>query len=66
MEEAVFKENNLKYEDYCRLRECVGWQNFSRVQAEKSLNHSVYSVTATLDRQVVGMGEDWSGTVCII
>ena len=32
-----YKENILGYEDYCRLRESVGWLNFSKVQAEKSL-----------------------------
>ena len=51
-----YKENILGYEDYCRLRESVGWLNFSKVQAEKSLNNSVYTVVALKDNQAVGMG----------
>ena len=51
-----YKENILCYEDYCRLRESVGWLNFSRVQAEKSLAHSLYTVVAVKDNQAVGMG----------
>ncbi len=41
---------------YYRLRESVGWLNFSKVQTEKSLNHSLYTVTAVEDHQTVGMG----------
>ena len=51
-----YKENILCYEDYCRLRESVGWLNFSRVQTEKSLAHSLYTVVAVKDNQAVGMG----------
>ena len=51
-----YKENVLCYEDYCRLRESVGWLNFSRVQTEKSLAHSLYTVVAVKDNQAVGMG----------
>ena len=32
-----YKENSLCYEDYYRLRESVGWLNFSKVQTEKSI-----------------------------
>lgn len=51
-----FRENALCYEDYYRLRESVGWNNFSRLQAEKSLRNSLYTVTAENDNQVVAMG----------
>lgn len=42
----VYTENSLSYEDYCRLRESVGWMNFSREQAEQALRCSSYIVTA--------------------
>ena len=51
-----YKENILCYEDYCRLRESVEWLNFSKVQTEKSLNNSLYTVVAVKDNQAVGMG----------
>lgn len=51
-----YKENTLSYEEYCRLRESVGWINFSKTQTEKSLKNSLYTVEAEKDNQVVGMG----------
>lgn len=51
-----YKENILCYEDYCRLRESVGWLNFSKVQTEKALNNSLYTVAAVKNNQIVGMG----------
>ena len=51
-----YKENTLSYEEYCKLRESVGWINFSRTQTEKSLQNSLYTVAAEEDNQVVGMG----------
>lgn len=51
-----YKENNLCYEDYYRLRESVEWLNFSKEQTEKSLNNSLYTVTAVEDNHTVGMG----------
>lgn len=56
----VYEENSLKYEDYCRLRESVGWLNFSRKQAENAIGHSCHTITARLSSEqrnpVVGMG----------
>lgn len=49
-------ENALSYEDYCRLRQSVGWTNFSKVQAENSLKNNLYTVAASENHQVVGMG----------
>lgn len=40
-----YRENALCYEDYCRLRENVGWVNFSKEQAQAALNNSLYTVT---------------------
>lgn len=51
-----FRENVLCCDDYYRLRESVGWHNFSRAQAEKSLKNSLYTVTVEKDGQVIGMG----------
>ena len=51
-----YKENLLCYEDYYRLRESVGWSNFSTEQAQKSLNNSLYTVIAVENNQTVGMG----------
>ena len=49
-----YKENVLAYEDYCRLRESVGWLNFPNIQ--KSLENSLYTIAAVQDNQIVGMG----------
>lgn len=51
-----YKENALCYEDYCRLRESVGWMNFSKTQTEKSLKNSLYTVVADRNNHVIGMG----------
>lgn len=51
-----YKENTLSYEDYCILRQSVGWTNFSKTQTEKSLERSLYTVVADNDGQAVGMG----------
>lgn len=51
-----YKENRLCFQDYCNLRKCVGWQNFSEEQANKALEHSLYTVTAVENNQTVGMG----------
>lgn len=50
-----YKENTLSYEDYCRIRQSVGWTNFSKTQTEKSLEKSLYTVVANSDGQAVGM-----------
>lgn len=49
-----YKENILGYEDYCKLRESVGWQNFPN--ARQSLKNSLYTITAIKNNQSVGMG----------
>lgn len=51
-----YKENRLCFQDYCNLRKCVGWQNFSEEQANKALERSLYTVTAVENNQTVGMG----------
>lgn len=51
-----YKENTLSYEDYCRIRQSVGWTNFPKTQTEKSLEKSLYTVVANSDGQAVGMG----------
>lgn len=51
-----YKENVLCYEDYCSLRESVGWMNFSKRQTENALAHSFYTITAVENNHTVGMG----------
>ncbi len=51
-----YKENALCYEDYCRLRENVGWLLFSKEQTQKALDNSLYTVIAVDDDQTIGMG----------
>lgn len=51
-----YKENALCYEEYCSLRESVGWLLFPKEQMEKALNNSVYTVIAVEDGKTVGMG----------
>lgn len=49
-------ENALSYEDYRRLRQSVGWTVFSKTQAENSLKNGLYTVAASRNGQIVGMG----------
>ncbi len=51
-----YKENNLSYEDYYRLRESVGWKNFSEIQARTALANSLYTVTASENDKTIAMG----------
>lgn len=41
-----YKENVLCYEDYCELRESVGWLLSSKEQTQKALINSLYTVIA--------------------
>jgi GNAT superfamily N-acetyltransferase len=49
-------DNKLGTEDYLRLREAVGWLRLPYQQAEAGLRHSLFTVAAISDHQVVGMG----------
>ena len=40
--EYIIKENQMNYETYYTLRESVGWNNWSKEQAEKALENSYY------------------------
>lgn len=51
-----YRENILTYEDYCRLRQSVGWTNFSPTQAQNALDHSLYTITASQNNRTVAMG----------
>lgn len=51
-----YQENVLCYEDYCRLRESVGWTNFSKEQTQAALSNSLYTVAVFEKSQAVGMG----------
>lgn len=51
-----YQENVLCYEEYCRLRESVGWTNFSKEQTQAALSNSLYTVAVFENSQAVGMG----------
>ena len=51
-----WKENNLSYEVYYKLRENVGWSNFSKEQAIIALNNSRYNVVAYDNDNAIAMG----------
>lgn len=51
-----FKENALSYEEYCALRQSVGWLNFSEEQTRKALKNSMLVLSAVENGQTVGMG----------
>lgn len=50
-----FKENALTYEIYYKLRESVGWNNFSPSQTEKALVCSAYDVVVEENEKIIGM-----------
>lgn len=51
-----YKENVLSYEDYYRLRESVGWNNFSTMQAQTALDNSLHTIIAANDNETIAMG----------
>lgn len=51
-----YRENVLCYEDYCRLRESVGWADFSEEQTQAALNNSLFTVAVFENNQAIGMG----------
>lgn len=52
----IYKENILQYDEYYKLRESVGWNNFSKEQTMCALKNSIYNIVAIEDEMVVGMG----------
>lgn len=52
----TIKENQLNYETYYTLRESVGWNNWSKEQAEKALENSYYSIVIFYNDNAIGMG----------
>lgn len=51
-----YRENTLRYEDYCSLRASVDWLNFSEEQTKRALSNSLYTVTAVEENRTVAMG----------
>lgn len=51
-----YRENKLTYQDYISLRSSVGWSNFAEEQVSKSIENSLYSVTAMNNKEAVAMG----------
>lgn len=52
----ILEENQLDLDTYLNLRASVGWKVLSKEQAEKAISNSIYTVTASIDGKVVGMG----------
>ena len=52
----TIKENQLNYETYYTLRGSVGWNNWSKEQAEKALENSYYSIVIFYNDNAIGMG----------
>ena len=52
----TIKENQLNYETYYTLRESVGWNNWSKEQAEKAIENSYYSIVIFYNDNAIGMG----------
>ncbi len=52
----TIKENQLNYETYYTLRASVGWNNWSKEQAEKALENSYYSIVIFYNDNAIGMG----------
>ena len=50
-----YKENILSYEDYYRLRESVGWKNFSKMQAETAISNSLYTIAIVENKKTIAM-----------
>ncbi len=50
------KDNTLDINTYLSLRASVDWKVLSEVQAEKALANSLFTVTAYIDKKIVGMG----------
>lgn len=48
-------ENKLEYKTYCKLRESVGWKNFSIMQAQEAIEKSAYTIIAQENGETVAM-----------
>lgn len=51
-----FLENDLSYDEYCALRESVGWNNSFPEQTRSALKNSLYIAIAVENGQKIGMG----------
>lgn len=52
----ILEENQLDLDTYLNLRASVGWKVLSEEQAVKAISNSIYTITASIDGKVVGMG----------
>ena len=51
-----YEENLLRYDEYDRIRDSVGWAHFSEEQAQRALNNSLFTIAARDGGRTVGMG----------
>lgn len=52
----IIHENKLKAEDFCYLKEAVGFGKSNINQIEICLNNSLYNVSVEVDNKIVGIG----------
>ena len=51
-----WKANSLTYDTYYNLREGVGWNNFTELQAKEALKNSKYDIVVFTEEKAIGMG----------
>lgn len=49
-------ENSINVDNYIELRKEVQWKDLTWEQAQKAIENSLYTVTAYIDNELVGMG----------
>jgi len=54
--EICYQENGLTAEGYLAFQRKMGWPQDPRAQIEKSLAHTIVSIVAINDGEIVGMG----------
>ena len=65
---AQFKENDIKIEDYLKLRAEVNWKVLTERQARLALTNAIYSVSLYEGDMLIGFGRlvGDSGVICYI
>ena len=53
---VIYKENILTADDYILFQRKMGWSESKREQVEKSLSHTLFSVAALQNDEIIGMG----------
>lgn len=56
MNNIILLEDKLTAKQFCNLQESVGFGIPNYQQIEKAINNSIYSISAIVDGEIVGMG----------